>query len=61
MGEMILTPKQLELSRKPAGSFRDNLEFRKIVCNICNLWYFIYRLMNKIMFVWHGRGKVKAA
>lgn len=54
MGEMILTPKQLELSRKPAGSFRDNLEFRKIVCNICNLWYFIYRLMNKILFAWHG-------
>lgn len=26
----------------------DGLEFYRIVCNICNLWYFIYRLMNKI-------------
>ena len=50
---MIQTPKQ-GLSRKPARSFRDSVELRKIVCNICDLWYFIYMLMNKILFVWHG-------
>lgn len=41
MEDMILTLKQLGLSRKPAGSFRDSLEFRKIVCNICNEQNFV--------------------
>lgn len=36
MEDMILTPKQLRLSREPVGNFRDSLEFRKIVFNICN-------------------------
>lgn len=53
MGDIIQTRKQ-GLSRKLAGSFRDSVEFRKIVCNICDLWYFIYMFMNKILFVWHG-------
>ncbi len=35
-------------------SFRDSLEFRKMVCNICDLWYYIYMLMNKILFMWYG-------
>lgn len=41
-------------TRKSAGGFRDSLEFRKIVCNICDLWYVIYMLMDKILFVRHG-------
>lgn len=53
MGDMLQTRKQ-GLLRKPARSFRDSVEFRKMVCNICDLWYFIYMLMNKILFVWYG-------
>lgn len=41
MGDIIQTRKQ-GLSRKLVGSFRDSVEFRKIVCNICDLWYYIY-------------------
>lgn len=46
---MIHTPKAPVLSRKPAGSLRDSLEFRKIVCNICNE-------QNFVCMVWQHSG-----